>query len=267
MANPRTRWNTVDPEEQATLKPRTICSLQSRTLLINEPFSDLGTSPLIPSPIPEFPQLVFHFPGVLESLSGMPTVDEYAAIQERFLSGLPADERSTVLIDSRIYVHVLDILTGRAVKDIRPAQFHSWALKTFQLQRCTYTLNHPEVVHESWDVFHEGKKIALVEELYTILCRAHCECGHGGAEETIDEVRREWRFVPKDLIARFVEACPTCMEKYAPEKQVTSFKTATRTNKEGQYVDVAHIARTQPPTQGILTILDYPHLAALQLHL
>ena len=80
-------------------------------------------------------------------------------------------------------------------------------------------------------VCHEEKPVAVREMLYRVLVEAHGSCHHGGRDKTSSKVRQSWSWyvqmapffilicsvltadcrVPKELIARFVKKCPTCV--------------------------------------------------------
>ncbi len=62
-------------------------------------------------------------------------------------------------------------------------------------------------------VLHDGKRVAIREQIYDILCVCHERVRHGGRDKTATEIRKTYTWVPKDLIALFVKNCPTCVCK------------------------------------------------------
>jgi len=84
---------------------------------------------------------------------------------------------------------------------IDSAQFRFWAKKMFEFNERT------------GEVLHERKPVATRERLYSILCRAHDDCQHGGRDKTSAQVHKEYSWVPKELIARFVRECPSCRKR------------------------------------------------------
>ncbi|KAI1795434.1 hypothetical protein LXA43DRAFT_1091086 [Ganoderma leucocontextum] len=62
-------------------------------------------------------------------------------------------------------------------------------------------------------VLHDGKRVAIREQIYDILCVYHERVRHGGRDKTATEIRKNYTWVPKDLIALFVKNCPTCVCK------------------------------------------------------
>ncbi|GAA5845371.1 hypothetical protein JCM11251_005645 [Rhodosporidiobolus azoricus] len=65
-------------------------------------------------------------------------------------------------------------------------------------------------------VIHDGMPVAKSEEIYEILVDSHRKMEHGGREKTFKEVRTKWAWVPKELVARFIKICPTCISNSTP---------------------------------------------------
>ncbi|TBU55675.1 hypothetical protein BD310DRAFT_933059 [Dichomitus squalens] len=105
-------------------------------------------------------------------------------------------------------------------------------------------------------VLHDGKRVAIREQIYDIMCACHERVGHGGRDKTANEIRKTYTWVPKDLIALFVKNCPTCVckrtrqiddrvEDAAPPQQTNATPTdtllsedTTLTNPTLQYVSL-----------------------------
>ena len=62
-------------------------------------------------------------------------------------------------------------------------------------------------------LMYEGRIVAVDDLLYDILCFCHLACGHGDQQTTNVLVQENYAFVPVDLVAQFVKACPGCPEK------------------------------------------------------
>ena len=62
-------------------------------------------------------------------------------------------------------------------------------------------------------VLHENRPVAIMEQLYELFCYCHVRAGHGGRDKTCAVIRQHYSWVPKELTAQFVKACPTCMLK------------------------------------------------------
>ncbi|KAF8127641.1 hypothetical protein EV363DRAFT_1343981 [Boletus edulis] len=62
-------------------------------------------------------------------------------------------------------------------------------------------------------VLHENRPVAIMEQLYELFCYCHVRAGHGGRDKTCAVIREHYSWVPKELTAQFVKACPTCVSK------------------------------------------------------
>jgi len=62
-------------------------------------------------------------------------------------------------------------------------------------------------------VLHEHRPVAIMEQLYDLFCYCHVRAGHGGRDKTCAVIREHYSWVPKELTAQFVKACPTCALK------------------------------------------------------
>ena len=100
-------------------------------------------------------------------------------------------------------------------------------------------------------VLHDGKRVAIREQIYDILCVCHQRVGHGGRDKTATEIRKTYTWVPKDLIALFVKNCPTCICKRTkqvervvdngPSPEALSSGSGSPTSEEeSQAASVAH---------------------------
>ncbi|KAF9463337.1 hypothetical protein BDZ94DRAFT_1259110 [Collybia nuda] len=96
------------------------------------------------------------------------------------------------------------------------AQFRYWVRKMFTLgtlkdiNLAAEVLDHqnPQVV-----MLHDGRIVAVREQIYEILCYSHGITKHGGRDKTFSSVRKYYSWVPKELVAQFTKACPSCLMK------------------------------------------------------
>ncbi|KAG2213070.1 hypothetical protein INT47_011219 [Mucor saturninus] len=132
----------------------------------------------------------------------IPSVDEFRAIIDDYLNNLSPKKRDKALVDQTRYVLIQQVLRDPRNTAISTAQFRFWVKKMFQLQPGTTDL-----------VCHDNKPVAMKEQIYDILVKAHREAHHGGRDKTSALVRRRFSWIPKELVARFVRHCPFCITR------------------------------------------------------
>ncbi|KAI0027486.1 hypothetical protein K488DRAFT_61483, partial [Vararia minispora EC-137] len=137
-------------------------------------------------------------------IPGCVTFAQYLAIEAAFERGLSPTRRSKVLI-SRAFISQIVQVLSTPIRDGSPggfnnAQLRHWARSRFELS-------------SGGVVVQQDKPVLIREHLYEALCHAHLESGHGGRDRTSSVIRQRFSCVPKDLIARFVRACPTCFTR------------------------------------------------------
>jgi len=71
-------------------------------------------------------------------------------------------------------------------------------------------------------VGHQGKPVAIREDIYDILVHCHDQCEHGGRDRTVEVVKDFYRWIPKVIIGEFVKHCPGCSVKRATVKSESS---------------------------------------------
>ncbi|ORE02189.1 hypothetical protein BCV72DRAFT_56950 [Rhizopus microsporus var. microsporus] len=129
-----------------------------------------------------------------------PSFAQFDAIINDYLQNLSTKKRDKALVDSHRYSMILQVLKDPRNTSISTAQFRFWVKKMFRLT------NHDIVCHDN-------KPVATRENIYSILVRAHKEAHHGGRDKTSALVRRQYSWIPKELIARFVRHCPYCISR------------------------------------------------------
>jgi hypothetical protein len=78
-------------------------------------------------------------------------------------------------------------------------------------------------------VLHDKRPVAIKEQLYEVLCYCHAVARHGGRDKTCATLRLNYSWVPKELTAKFVKACPTCTLKRSGNPDLLSqFGQATQ---------------------------------------
>lgn len=100
-----------------------------------------------------------------------PSYEEFDAIVQDYLQNLSSKKRDKALIDQARYSMILQVLKDPRNTAVSTAQFRFWVKKMFQLT--------PRQV-----VCHDGKPVAMREQIYGILVRAHREAHHGGRDKT-----------------------------------------------------------------------------------
>ncbi|ORY96579.1 hypothetical protein BCR43DRAFT_547874 [Syncephalastrum racemosum] len=133
-----------------------------------------------------------------------PSDGEFESIVQNYLRNLSSKKRDKALVDRRRYSLIVRVLKDPRNTAISTAQFRFWVKKMFQLVPLR---NGMDVV------CHDSKPVAMREEIYSILVRAHKEANHGGRDKTSALVRRRYSWIPKELIARFVRHCPFCISR------------------------------------------------------
>jgi hypothetical protein len=100
-----------------------------------------------------------------------PSYEEFDAIVQDYLQNLSSKKRDKALIDQARYAMILQVLKDPRNTAVSTAQFRFWVKKMFQLT--------PRQM-----VCHDGKPVAMREQIYGILVRAHREAHHGGRDKT-----------------------------------------------------------------------------------
>ncbi|GAA5920158.1 hypothetical protein JCM5296_001179 [Sporobolomyces johnsonii] len=134
---------------------------------------------------------------------GLPSQPNFQLQIEEYLQGLHPNKLNKALISSKLYSQVLLILADPTSTTHGTAQLRFWAKKMFKLVRCP----------AADFITHEDRPVAVRERLYEIISDAHEASQHGGRDKTHIELRKSWSWVPKDVIARYVKVCPTCIAK------------------------------------------------------
>ncbi|KAI8979287.1 hypothetical protein BDF20DRAFT_912907 [Mycotypha africana] len=151
-----------------------------------------------------YPGAISTFPSedTFDDDNQIPSTEEFQAIIDDYLSNLSPKKRDKALVDQHRYYMIQQVLKDPRNTAISTAQFRFWVKKMFQLQP------GPNDV-----VCHDNKPVAMKENIYDILVKAHREAHHGGRDKTSALVRKRYSWIPKELVARFVRHCPYCITR------------------------------------------------------
>ena len=147
-------------------------------------------SPNHPHPSHQLPQLPLppldpHSDFVLEDQQhagdGFPTPPQFEDLLNGYILSLSPKKRDKALIPQKRYDNILAVLRDPKCTTIESAQFRFWAKKMFRLVMDDGGLGV---------VCHEGKPVAVREQLYDVLTAAHGQASHGGRDKTSAQVRK-----------------------------------------------------------------------------
>ncbi|KIK09430.1 hypothetical protein K443DRAFT_385827 [Laccaria amethystina LaAM-08-1] len=163
-----------------------------------------------------------------------PTRLQYQEIESNYLTCLSPRRQGKALISQSIFDRIWDVLHNSNSRAETP-QFRFWARKMFTLSNAhgfaiTDTASSPQEV-----LLHDGLLVAVQEQIYDLLCYCHASSNHGGRDKTCALIRKYYTWVPKDLVASFVKACPTCLNKKKGGSLSKEKKLATT---EGKYSSI-----------------------------
>ncbi|KAH7925022.1 hypothetical protein BV22DRAFT_1012065, partial [Leucogyrophana mollusca] len=147
---------------------------------------------------------------------GFPTYAGYKRIEAAYLACLSPRKRDKALISQVMFDKIWDVLHLPDDCTIETPQFRFWVRKMFTLTRQGREIGQGEDDSECDApavVLHENRPVAVMEQLYELFCYCHEQAKHGGRDKTCAVIRQHYSWVPKELTAQFVKACPTCTVK------------------------------------------------------
>ena len=174
--------------------------------LVSASSPNLSPSALTPKTDPETSLDTVH-DAHEHDIPGMPTRAHWAHVVSSYLSALHSRKRDKALISSDLHRQIFDTLAHPDATHLGTPQFRFWARKMFRLVEAGGAMV----------VTHGGRPVAVKERIYDILCMAHAEASHAGRDKTCKVLRDYYTWIPKELTAKFVKACPTCTSKRAGE--------------------------------------------------
>lgn len=146
---------------------------------------------------------------------GFPSYAQYKNMEANYLKTILPKRQCRALISQAMFDRIWYILQNpnSLAED---AQFRFWVRKMFTLGKFNDLNVAPDVLNHETEqavILHEGRIVAVREQIYDIICYAHGITKHGGRDKTFSSVRKHYSWVPKELVAQFTKACPTCLMK------------------------------------------------------
>ncbi|KAH0602299.1 uncharacterized protein H6S33_009817 [Morchella sextelata] len=129
----------------------------------------------------------------------------------------PQNMEDKALIPQKRYENIRAVLRDPKCTTIESAQFRFWAKKMFRLVQQEDGYNDV--------VCHEGKPVAVREDLYHVLTTSHGQAQHGGRDKTSAQGTKE-------LIARFVRNCPSCTLRRSSPLEFSAASNANRMSQQ-----------------------------------
>ena len=146
-------------------------------------------------------------------VAGFPSYEQYQRIEGEYLSSLSERKQPKALISQALFDKVLAVLQNGSEDRASTAQFRFWVRKMFVLIYPQTSFNPSAGQTTEPVVLHDKRPVAIKEKLYEVLCYCHAAARHGGRDKTCATLRLNYSWVPKELTAKFVKACPTCTLK------------------------------------------------------
>lgn len=180
-------------------------------------------------------------PGILQgpdlpSQPGFPTHAQYQCVETSYISALTPRRQAKALISQALLDRIWDVLCYPSPGE--NSQFRFWARKMFTLgkdPRPTTTgdtlLPPPHAV-----LIHDKRIVAIQEQLYPLLCYYHGITGHGGRDRTCAEIRQYHCWIPKELVARFIKACPTCALRKTGNFELMNIAAGMKNDPDGEEI-------------------------------
>ncbi|OSD03817.1 hypothetical protein PYCCODRAFT_202735 [Trametes coccinea BRFM310] len=193
---------------------------------------------------------------------GVPTYEEYSAVETDYLDGLDRRKKAKALISQEMFDDILFVLRSPGDQSVRTAQFRWWVRKMFKLEEhiqipLSIPPGHTAEDHRVDVVLHDGKEVAVKENIYAILCFHHEHIDHGGRDRTASEIRKHYTWIPKELVAGFIRTCPTCIFKRTgkcDEERAARYqkeKAAKVLAKKESFADSRHVSVEDEGPQGL----------------
>ena len=146
-------------------------------------------------------------------IAGFPTYEQFQRIEGEYLSSLSERKQPKALISQALFDKILAVLQNGSEDRGSTAQFRFWVRKMFVLVYPQTSFNPAPGQTAEPIVLHDKRPVAIKEQLYEVLCYCHAVARHGGRDKTCATLRLNYSWVPKELTAKFVKACPTCTLK------------------------------------------------------
>lgn len=146
---------------------------------------------------------------------GFPTYTQYKLIENRYLDSLSDKKREKALISQAMFDSISDVLHNPGAREIGTPQFRFWVRKMFALTdpqevKVLNSRGTTATISDVPVVIHNSRPVAVKEQLYEIFTYCHGRSGHAGRDKTCALIHQHYSWVPKELTAQFIKACPTC---------------------------------------------------------
>lgn len=156
--------------------------------------------------------------GSSKNKAGFPTYAQYKQIETAFITGLHPRRQAKALISQELFDRIWDVLLNKPGKSPETAQFRFWVRRKFCLGSLLETRGEAPGAGSSGGshqtvLLHENSIVAVQEQIYDLLCYSHGATNHGGRDRTCAALRKHYTWVPKELVAKFIKICPTCVAK------------------------------------------------------
>lgn len=131
---------------------------------------------------------------------------EFKSLQDVFLTSLSVEGggRAKAMISRDMHRQIRAVLEESLGPDTTTSHFRQWVKKKFSLRKT----GQGQYDHEL--ITLEGKRVAVMEDLYHIVVACHREAGHGSSYYTFDVISAKYSYVPRKLVSSFIEICRTC---------------------------------------------------------
>lgn len=145
------------------------------------------------------------------SNDGFPSLEQYTnEVEAVYYASLTPRKRAKALIDTAMYAKIQALLVDPSSLE-GTAQFRFWVRKMF-----TYKAGPTGLPV----VFHNERPVAVKEQIYGVLVECHRRANHAGRDRTDAIIRPFFSWVPKELVALFLKACPTCNLKRSSDAEL-----------------------------------------------
>ena len=186
------------------------------------------------------------------NVAGFPTYEQYQRIEEEYLTSLSERKQPKALISQALFDKIFAVLQNGSEDRASTAQFRFWVRKMFVLAypQTSFSHNAGQTSELEPVVLHDKRPVAIKEQLYEVLCYCHAVARHGGRDKTCATLRLHYSWVPKELTAKFVKACPTCTLKRSGNPDLLS--RFGQTVSSSPYAPQPTVTVPAEPTSGSL---------------
>ncbi|GAA6021505.1 hypothetical protein JCM10207_005783 [Rhodosporidiobolus poonsookiae] len=135
---------------------------------------------------------------------GYPTVEEFEQQVQEYHDRLHKNKKTKAMCNNALYAKIVYILNNPTDTSFGDAQARFWArTSSYELDASGTRLIDKDA----------GKPVCPREDFYDVITAAHRQVEHGGRDKTHVVVKANWSWLPKEIVARYVSVCPTCIAK------------------------------------------------------